>query len=331
MDSIFKEAGEFNRTYDILLTKFLDSNFKILTEDTDENAVDSLSTAFKNFKTFTHKFTIWQKEFNFRMKIARTNIKTKNNVNFILKILYHLPPETKIKFPNLIAIAADAKDFYKRIDKIANELFRYNMYDWIDSTKAIDMIYKMDDLCEEYRELIDRNFNQKREITVREAFTIVTEIFYDPLSYFDFNAKYIHVFTRISEYINKIAPKIENYCRTSERLKNNIDGINKMIELLKYLSNLMKNEYLFSDTVWLGINDSIHELSDILSNSSYTDKSLKMKKGELKNWDKYTDRVYLLDAKHRSGELDNESRDLLKHYWKTTQTDEFKKAMEKFK
>ena len=317
MDSIFKEAGEFNRTYDILLTKFLDSNFKILTEDTDENAVDSLSTAFKNFKTFTHKIKIWRKEFDLKMKVGRTSLKSKKNVDFILKTLYHLPPNTKITFPDFIGIVTDARNFYKQVYTLADKIFEYDVIEWVKTPKVAKTICKIDDLCNQYHKLMIDNINRKKQITVREAITIITEMFYNTKSYYDFNGEQVAIFYRIAGHINAMAPKIEDFMRKYAYDRDDEgaeENLRELIETIKKFAEMMESEYLFSDEMTIKINNYIYSVYHLLNVKYFSNKPIEDMSSELKNWNKYMDKINLLNAKHRTGELDNETSELLAQY-----------------
>ena len=332
MDSIFKEAEEFNRSYDILLTKFLNSNFKILTEDTNENAVDSLSTAFKNFKTFTHKIKIWRKEFNLKMKVNKASLKSKKNVDFILKTLYHLPPNTKITFPDFMAIVTDARNFYKQVYTLADKIFEYDVIDWVKTPKVVKTIYKIDDLCNQYHKLMIDNINRKKQITVREAITIISEMFYDTKSYYDFNGEQVAIFYRIAGHINAMAPKIEDFMRKYASDKDDENGeenLRKLIETIKKFAEMMESEYLFSDEMSIKMNDYIQSVYHLLNIKFFSNKPIEDMPGELKNWNKYIDKINLLDAKHRTGELNNGATELLAQYAYLKNSDTYKKSLEK--
>lgn len=332
MDSIFKEAEEFNRSYDILLTKFLNSNFKILTEDTNENAVDSLSTAFNNFKTFTHKIKIWRKEFDLKMKVSKASLKSKKNVDFILKTLYHLPPNTKITFPDFIAIATDARYFYKQVNILADKIFNYDASEYVKSPKVVKTICKIDSLCDEYHQIMIDHIDHAKEITIREAISTISEMYYNTKSYYDFNGGNIYIFYRIAEHINGMAPKVEDFLRKYASDKDDENGeknLRELIETIKKFAEIMKSEYLFSDDMLSIMNNYLDSMYNFLTEKFYTDKPIQAMKGEIKNWDKYIDKINLLDAKHRTGELDNETSELFRHYGNIIRSNRYKNSIQK--
>ena len=131
-----------------------------------------------------------------------------------------------------------------------------------------------------------------------------------------------------------MAPKIEDFMRKYAYDRDDEgaeENIRELIETIKKFAEMMESEYLFSDDITIKMNEYIQSVYHLLSKKFYSDKPIEAMSNELKDWNKYMAKITLLDAKHRTGELDNGTSELLDQYARIKNSDVYKKSVEKIK